>query len=258
MKFLSSVFRTGQSASRQRRARLGLSSTEMAIYVVGDVHGCLDQLLSLERKIQADAARIPGPKLIVMLGDYVDRGPASAQVLDHLTAEAPGGFDRICLAGNHEVMMLGYLEGKESRSHWLSLGADATFASYGIDHRRLRELYKDGDGIDDMIRDTIPPAHVAFLRSLPVLVSAPGFLFVHAGIRPGVELANQKDEDLVSIRSEFYTKAHLLDRLVVHGHTPVERPMLDGKRLNIDTGAYFSGRLTAVRFWQSKARILMT
>ncbi|WP_246658763.1 metallophosphoesterase family protein [Mesorhizobium sp. J18] len=230
----------------------------MAIYAVGDVHGCLDQLLSLERKILADAAEIPGPKLIIMLGDYIDRGPASAQVIDHLAAEPPEGFDRICLAGNHEVMMLDYLERRESRARWLSLGADATLASYGIDHRRLRELYRNGEGIDEMIRETVPAAHAAFLRSLPVLVSAPGFLFVHAGIRPGVELADQKDEDLVSIRSEFYAKAHLIDRLVVHGHTPVERPMLEGKRLNIDTGAYFSGRLTAVRFWQCQARILMT
>ncbi|HVW56573.1 MAG TPA: metallophosphoesterase [Rhizobiaceae bacterium] len=240
----------------KRRARLKLAMADTVVYAVGDVHGCLDELVALERAIVADAAAFSCRKLIVMLGDYIDRGPASSQVLDHLIAPPPAGFERICLAGNHELLMLDYLQERTTLAKWIALGATATLHSYGIDHDRLRMIYRDPAAIDRMIRESIPASHRLFLENLPVLVEIADFLLVHAGIRPGIAIEKQADADLVSIRSAFYDHADLLDRYVVHGHTPVREPARDGRRVNIDTGAYFSGRLTALRIFNHKGRYL--
>lgn len=237
------------------RARLKLAA-DTVVYAVGDVHGCLDELVALERAIVADAAGFSSRKLIVMLGDYIDRGPASSQVLDHLIAPPPAGFERICLAGNHELLMLDYLEERAALAKWIGLGGAATLLSYGIDHDRLQMIYRDQAAIDRMIRESIPLSHRGFLKQLPILVEIADFILVHAGIRPGIAIEKQSDADLVTIRSAFYDEAHLLDRYVVHGHTPVKEPARDGRRVNIDTGAYFSGRLTALRIFNHKGRYL--
>jgi calcineurin-like phosphoesterase family protein len=252
MKKLAGLLGLNKSSGREKRARLRLDTEGTVIYAVGDVHGCLDQLLALEEAIVADAHSLPGRKLIIMLGDYVDRGPASAQVIDHLIAPPPAGFERICLAGNHDILMLDYLEGRASLGEWLQLGAGPTLRSYGIDRERLARIYGSARQVDEMIRSAIPGTHGAFLRSLPILVDAKRFIFVHAGIRPERPLDQQSDHDLVLIRSDFYESAHLLKRYVVHGHTPVSEAKLENKRINLDTGACFSGRLTAVRIWRNK------
>ena len=245
-----------RNAGRVRRARLRLDETDAAVYAVGDVHGCLDELLSLERAIVANGKDLPGRKIIIMLGDYVDRGPASSQVIDHLIAPPPAGFERICLAGNHEIGMLDYIDGRLELADWMSMGAAATLLSYGIDHDRLIQIYQSSRQIDAVIRKAFPVAHLAFLRSLPILVEAQRFLFVHAGIRPEIDIDRQSDDDLAFIRSEFYDKAHLLKKYVVHGHTPVAEARREGMRINIDTGAVFGGRLTALRVWRDKGRYL--
>lgn len=254
MKGLTNFLGLSKGAGRERRARLRLDMADTAVYAIGDVHGCLDELLALERIVASDAEGLPGRKLIVMLGDYVDRGPASAQVIDHLIAPPPPGFERICLTGNHEMVMLDYLEGRAGRASWITMGAGPTLLSYGIDHERLRDIYQVDQQIDDVIRKAIPASHVAFLRSLPIMIEASRFLFVHAGIRPELPVEKQADEDMVFIRSAFYERAHLLSRYVVHGHTPVGEAKREGMRVNLDTGAFFSGRLTALRVWQDKGR----
>lgn len=254
MKGLTNFLGLSKGAGRERRARLRLDMADTAVYAIGDVHGCLDELRALERIVASDAEGLPGRKLIVMLGDYVDRGPASAQVIDHLIAPPPPGFERICLTGNHEMVMLDYLEGRAGRASWIAMGAGPTLLSYGIDHERLRDIYQVDQQIDDVIRKAIPASHVAFLRSLPIMIEASRFLFVHAGIRPELPVEKQADEDMVFIRSAFYERAHLLSRYVVHGHTPVGEAKREGMRVNLDTGAFFSGRLTALRVWQDKGR----
>ncbi len=256
MRKLAGLLGLHKNADRERRARLRLDAAGIAIYAVGDVHGCLDELLSLERAIVANGKNLPGRKLIFMLGDYVDRGPASSQVIDHLLAPPPAGFERICLAGNHEVVMLDYIDGRLGLADWMSMGAASTLLSYGIDHDRLAQIYRSSRQIDEVIRKTIPAAHIAFLRSLPILVEAKRFIFVHAGVRPEVDLERQADYDLAFIRSEFYERAHLLKKYVVHGHTPVAEAKRDGMRVNIDTGAVFGGRLTALRIWQDRGLYL--
>lgn len=256
MKKLAGLIGLGKVPARPRRARLQIDTTDTAIYAIGDVHGCLNELLALEQAVVADASSLAARKLIVMLGDYVDRGPASAQVLDHLIAPPPAGFERICLAGNHEMQMLDYAEGRSFLPPWLAIGAAATLHSYGIDHQRLDQVYRSSSQVDEIIRKTFPAAHLAFLRSLPVLAEAPRYVFVHAGFRPELELDRQPDEDLITIRSAFYERAHLLTKYVVHGHTPVDEAERDGARINIDTGACFTGKLTALRIWQDMGRYL--
>ncbi|MEF2070644.1 metallophosphoesterase [Consotaella aegiceratis] len=239
------------------RLRLDLCVDDDIVYAVGDVHGALKALLALEDEIVEDAKKFSGRKAIVMLGDYVDRGPASAQVINHLLAAPPHGFERLCLAGNHEILMLDYLEGRIGRSDWLRAGATATLASYGIDSTRLAAGWRSSEAWDEAVEEAIPPAHRAFLRDLPILIETDRHLLVHAGLRPNVALADQSDHDLAFIRSEFLDVPYEERQLLVHGHTPITEPKLEGRRLNIDTGACFSGRLTAVRLWRATGRFLV-
>ncbi|WP_189407218.1 metallophosphoesterase family protein [Mesorhizobium sp. M1A.F.Ca.ET.072.01.1.1] len=231
---------------------------DTVVYAIGDVHGCYDELRTLEQKIELDALQFRGRKTIIMLGDYVDRGPNSRRVVEHLMAPPPEGFMRVCLAGNHEVAMLAYLDGHLSLEPWLRVGGRETLFSYGIDPDRLADLYGSSEEVDERIREAIPATHVAFMRTLPVMICSERFLFVHAGIRPGIALEAQDEADLLNIRSEFLAAAHRLDRWVVHGHTIVDVPTLDGRRLGIDTGAFQSGRLTALRIVGKYGRLLST
>jgi len=244
--------------SDQLRRRDFIDNSSMPTYAIGDVHGCHDLLAALERKIVADAARLPGRKLIVMLGDFVDRGPASARVIARLMAPPPPGFDRICLTGNHEITMLAYIDEQISLTDWLSMGADATLQSYGLDVAHLSRQHSSQKKLDDFIRSSLPAAHVEFFRSLPVMLDTPNALFVHAGIEPELPIAEQSDEDLVYIRARFLESRHPMPKLVVHGHTPVKQARANGERLNLDTGAFRSGRLTAARFWQGRVHIAST
>ena len=240
------------------RRRERLESLDMPTYVIGDVHGRYDLLSMLERKIVADAAGLPGRKLIIMLGDYIDRGPASAQVVGRLMAPPPNGFDRICLTGNHEMEMLAYIDGEISLDDWVALGGDATLHSYGVDISTLRQQYPSQKKLDTFIRTWLPDDHLEFLRRLPILLDTPQALFVHAGIDPDRPISDQQDADLVFIRSRFYDSAQPLPKLIVHGHTPIKRADARGLRLNLDTGAFHSGRLTAARLWKGRIHITST
>ncbi|WP_168880074.1 metallophosphoesterase [Rhizobium sp. P28RR-XV] len=241
-----------------RRRREWLEHLDMPTYVIGDVHGRYDLLSALERKIFADAAGLPGRKLIIMLGDFIDRGPASAQVVGRLMASPPNGFDRICLTGNHEMAMLSYIDGEISLDDWVALGGDATLASYGVDIQKLKERYPKQKQLDTFIRTWLPDDHVNFLRRLPILLDTPEVLFVHAGIDPDRSISEQQDDDLVYIRSRFHDSAQPLPKLIVHGHTPIRQAEVHGLRLNLDTGAFYTGRLTAARLWQGRIHITST
>jgi serine/threonine protein phosphatase 1 len=231
---------------------------DTVVYAIGDVHGCLEELLALEGAIRRDALQFRGRKIIIMLGDYVDRGPNSRRVIEHLMAPPPDGFQRICLAGNHEVAMLSYLDGQLSREPWLGVGGRETLYSYGLDPARMADLYGSSEVVDARIREAIPDTHIAFMRTLPVMACSEKFVFVHAGIKPGIALEAQDEADLLNIREAFFEAAHRLDRWVVHGHTVVDVPKLDGRRLDIDTGAFETGRLTALRIVGRYGRLLST
>lgn len=233
-----------KTGSPPSRPRLSADAWPAAIYAIGDVHGCFDALIALEQLILADAAQYPGEKWIIMLGDVIDRGPDSAAVIAHLLAATPPGIRRICLTGNHEQLLLDFLESPETHASWLDQGGAETLRSYGVTVDGPPATVPDGL-LEDIARN-LPEAHLTFLATLPILVHLPGWLFVHAGVRPGIPLDDQTDHDLIWIREPFLSAAAGGDR-VVHGHTPVDEPEILPHRIGIDTQCYATGRLTTLR-----------
>lgn len=215
------------------------------VYAIGDVHGCYDQLHILTDRIEDDSRDIAGRKLIVMLGDYVDRGPKSASVLDWLCAAPPTGFERIALAGNHEALMLEFVADPRPDSRWLQFGGLDTLISYGISPDSFSRARARERAV--LLDATIPTEHLDLLRSLPGMLTLPTAVFVHAGIRPDIPLEAQRDDDLFWIREPFLGAEMPQDMLVVHGHTPNVEPVVAGRRICVDTGAFATGVLTAVR-----------
>ncbi len=217
------------------------------VYAVGDVHGCAGLLDRLHGLIRDDASGAPeSRKVVIYLGDYVDRGADSAGVIDRLLAEPLPGFEVVYLKGNHEDFMLRFLENPSVGALWLMNGGGATLASYGVTETRPGRLPGREDGLSEAFRARLPTAHLNFLEGLRLTHREGDFVFVHAGIRPGVPLDDQTQDDLLWIREPFL--GSLADRgfVVVHGHTPVDSPELLFNRINVDTGAVWTGRLTAV------------
>ncbi|PYB73402.1 metallophosphoesterase family protein [Rhizobium wuzhouense] len=248
---------TEQLDTCERRPRLEIEPGNYStIYAVGDVHGCLEPLLALEETIRDDASLREGRKLIVMLGDYVDRGPQSAAVLYHLNATPPAGFDRICLRGNHDDAFLDYLEGDPAGDWFLDHGAENTLRSYGVDLEAHGAFTASNFALRQAVRAAVPPAHVEFLQSMPVLVTVGPEVFVHAGIRPGRPLDEQVDDDLLWIRRSFIDLGPGLPVRVFHGHTPMREAFVGPGRVSLDTHCYKSGRLTAARLAKGEVEIL--
>lgn len=217
------------------------------IYAIGDVHGQAGLLKALEAKILADGKAYSGDKLIILLGDLIDRGPRSAQVLDHCLSPLPAGWWRMSLCGNHEISMLDGLDDRKVLKTWLGYGGVETLASYGIGHPQLQDALKSQHKLDMMIGAHIPSEHVAFLRSLPVMIETQNFVFAHAGLNPGLAVQEQTDDDLMWYHGPRDDGPTRDGRTVVHGHIIVEEPVLEAGRINIDLGAYMTGRLACVR-----------
>ncbi|MDA8051582.1 MAG: metallophosphoesterase [Rhodospirillales bacterium] len=209
------------------------------VYAIGDVHGLAGRLLALHAAIAADlAARPCRAALVVHLGDYLDRGPASAAVLARLAAGDPvAGAETVNLRGNHEALALAVLNGgdEEAVALWRMNGAEPTLRSWGIDPASPHEGWAA----------QVPEAQLRFLRGLRVCHREDGYVFVHAGVRPGVALAAQDEEDFVWIREPFLSYRGDFDAVVVHGHTPGKEPVVRANRIGLDTGAVYGGRLTA-------------
>lgn len=223
---------------------LGLAPARLAagrrVYAIGDVHGCADRLAALHAAVGADLDARPCPApLLVHLGDYIDRGPASAGVIEALLAPPPG-LPTVNLVGNHEAMLLAALASgdRSDAAIWLGNGGAETLASWGIGHRtRPRDWAL-----------AIPPRHHGFLRGLSLLhrerATGGGYVFVHAGLRPGVALERQVRDDLLWMREPFLSSDADFGAVVVHGHTPEEAPVVRANRIGIDTGAVLGGALT--------------
>lgn len=214
-----------------------------AVYVIGDIHGCFALLKQIENEIYTDAKTFPGEKLIVFLGDVVDRGDRSSEVIEHLLSRPPSGFQRICLRGNHEHMMQSFLQRPTWDAPWLEFGGRQTLQSYGIDlleNARSRDLRMK-------IAALIPDAHLSFLSGLPVSLELPDYYIVHAGVNPDASLHDQTDNDLLWIREPFSSHNGPFEKVIVHGHTPQKTATVTQHKISIDTGAYASGKLSAVR-----------
>jgi serine/threonine protein phosphatase 1 len=216
------------------------------VYAIGDVHGRLDLLDRLLARIHADdAARDPAATHVVLLGDMVDRGPESAGVVRRVMAGDPRFASLGAVMGNHEASLLSVLEG-DTRwlDSWLGFGGRAALHSWGVP----RAVLDDGEADDIVaaVRDTIPAAEQEWLADLPTSRRHGDYMFVHAGIRPGIPVTAQSDADLLWIRHEFLSDKRDHGACIVHGHTISRDPELRGNRIGIDTGAYMSGTLTAV------------
>ncbi|WP_119165236.1 metallophosphoesterase family protein [Algihabitans albus] len=228
------------------------------VYAIGDIHGQIDQLRDLQSQIVADAASgAPGRRLLVYLGDYVDRGQDSAAVVEHLIAGPPEGFEAVTLKGNHEALLLDFLIAPDAGATWLVNGGKATLASYGIDAEQ-----DDPDdeewlhGLHRRFVAALPQRHRTFFQGLAISHGEGDYFFAHAGIRPGVALEAQSAEDLIWIRYPFLQSKVDFGKIVVHGHTPDRSPVERDNRIGIDTGAVYGGRLTALVLEGAERRFL--
>ena len=216
------------------------------VYAVGDIHGRLDLLDRLLDDIATDdAKREAAHTQIVFLGDLIDRGPESAGVVDRLLAYSKAAPPSRLLMGNHEEVFLRVLAGDvKAMRFFLRIGGRATVMSYGFDAEEYASL--DFEALTARLIERVPAEHVAFLSAFEEMIEVGDYLFVHAGIRPGIDLAAQKTSDLRWIREEFLGCRDDHGKLVVHGHSITEDVDLQPNRIGIDTGAFDSGRLTAI------------
>ncbi len=215
-------------------------------YAVGDVHGRLDLMVDLLDRIEADnRARGPAKTYLIFLGDLVDRGPDSRGVIDHLLKKAPRYHRTVFLKGNHEEFFLNVLTDNEADvQRWLTYGGAECAESYGIGAGWL--LNASQGELSQRLKQEVPREHVEFLSSMADTFRFGDYLFVHAGIRPGVLLEQQVSSDLRWIREGFLDDASDHGVVVVHGHTIVDAPEERANRIGVDTGAYKTGLLTAV------------
>lgn len=216
------------------------------VYAIGDIHGRLDLLDDTLSRVEADIdSRKPAENIIIFLGDLIDRGPSSAQVIERVRTYRRPGVRTVFLIGNHEEVLLRLLRG-ESRflRDWLRFGGAECAKSYGIDATALKRM--EPARAVATLQQKIPQDHQAFLQSFADTFRIGSYLFVHAGIRPGVPLADQSQADLRWIREPFLENADNHGFIVVHGHTIAEQVDVRDNRIGLDTGAYRSGVLTAM------------
>jgi serine/threonine protein phosphatase 1 len=217
---------------------------ETRIYAVGDIHGRADLLNEIVKRIEEDLRRRPIRHAVeIYLGDYIDRGPDSKNVVDLLATRLVRN-NAVCLRGNHEDLMERFLHDPLTLESWLKLGGMQTLASYGV--RPCSDAPGASNDLHRRFCRAFPRTHELFLKCLRPWACCGDYLFVHAGIRPTIPLDRQSIADLLWIRDEFLNSPHDHGKLIVHGHTPVPHPEVHHNRINIDTGAWHTGTLTCV------------
>lgn len=257
-----------QTDTRVRRgfggwlSALGFGSTKpvtlpmgVRVYAVGDIHGCSRLLDQMHERIAADGAGSSVEKRIVYLGDYIDRGPDSKGSIERLLNAVPDGFEPVYLKGNHDGALLDFLVNSETYRAWRNFGAPATLVSYGV-----RPPLYDSAAAFEVARmaltDAIPREHLEFLRKLELSFVLGDYVFVHAGLRPGIPIDRQQEQDLLWIRDEFLGSGATFEKCVVHGHTPVPNAARLRQRIPVDTGAYATGVLTCAVLEADECRFL--
>lgn len=243
-------------ASQLHRERFAAATR---VYAIGDIHGRLDLLEEIEAAIAADiAATAPARPLICYLGDYIDRGPQSAQVIDKLASTPTDGVDRAFLIGNHEDRMIAFLDDPAANGPaWMKFGGREALESYGL--AVPEEVPDDAwPALRDQLEAALPDSHRAFLQGLLIGLRWRDWLFVHAGLDPERPVTEQAERDLMWIREPFLGSPREWGFRVVHGHVIVEEPEFRSNRIGIDTGAYRSGRLTCLVIDAAGERLIAT
>lgn len=250
--------RSAAPIANLERAEGPLLEEGAVVYAIGDIHGRADLLSKLLDKIEADITDLDRKPHLVFLGDYIDRGLQSRQVIETLLSDRLAPFETHYLKGNHEDALLSFLSDPSFGPKWAAYGGRETLVSYGVRPPRSLSLNAEWEDAHDAFLKAIPNGHQTFLMSLPTSVRIGGYGFAHAGLRPGKKFAEQTDHDLMWIRDEFLKENSTFDVMVVHGHTPVDTPHSDHRRINVDTGAYFTGRLTAAKLTGTEVEFIAT
>jgi serine/threonine protein phosphatase 1 len=228
---------------------------------VGDIHGRADLLEVLLGRIAADAARHRADThcSLIFLGDYIDRGATSRGVVERLLQDPLPGFLTVRLLGNHEEALLDFLEGRSDGLDWLSYGGLETLMSYGVPLRVYPDTAERAAELRAALAAVVPQRHVDFYRGCILHHAVGDYVFVHAGVRPGISLEDQHPTDLLWIRDEFLrARVPLPGKVIVHGHTICDLPQDLGHRINVDTGAFVSGRLTCLVLRGTRRQFLST
>lgn len=256
VKRLFSLFSQSEVDETPPRGRIPAG---MRIYSIGDIHGRVDLLADLLGMIVSDAYDAPNlEKHLIYLGDYVDRGLQSREVIDLMVSDIPAGFEKSFLKGNHEEAMLKFLDGDSDGAMWLTFGGVSTMASYGV------QVHEDGPREERLIEsrqrlhEKLPEDHLTFLRLLENSIGFGDYYFVHAGVRPGVPLEAQTPQDQMWIRERFLNSGANHGKIIVHGHTISDSPVVRANRIGIDTGAYASGCLTCLVLEDDEIRFIQT
>ncbi len=244
---------------QQRRATPPQAPRGSRIYAVGDIHGRADLLRHMHRLIHEDAYRRQAPRnVVVYLGDYIDRGEESPAVIDLLLNEPLPSFDSIHLKGNHEDSLLRFLGDTGVGPAWNFYGGAATLRSYGVRPPEPATRPEELARAQRELAALLPERHRRFMQGLALTHEEGDYFFAHAGVRPGIPLHRQNEEDLLWIRDEFLLSEADFGKIVVHGHTITDEPDLRPNRIGIDTGAFASGTLTCLILEGSQLGFLQT
>ena len=248
----------GQKNKGEKPVSLPCGPEGQRAYIIGDVHGCLNELVTLLKLIKADiSASQPAETYIVFLGDLIDRGPSSAHVLELLRKYKPAYATPIFLKGNHEELFSKILEGRiDLLESWFRFGGRECARSYGVDN--LGAIFLHPEQIIDQLIEKVPDSHVEFQKSFIPMFEFGDYVCVHAGIRPKTKLVDQVEKDLLWIREPFLSHNKLHEKVVVHGHTIVDEPEFLPNRIAMDTGAYKSGVLACLRVEGEKTSTITT
>ena len=243
-----------QSSTSRKKSRPRVPEG-VRIYAIGDIHGRADLLDKVLKRIDADLATNPVPLAIeVYLGDYIDRGPASREVLDQLIARNRT-FRTVFLKGNHETYLTSFVTNPPILEDWQRYGGLETLMSYGL----TPTINADANAQTQLaaaLDQALPESHRRFLSNLKSSFTCGDFFFAHAGVRPGIPLAKQREEDLLWIRQDFLLCEEDFSKIIVHGHTPVPQPDIRSNRINIDTGAFATGQLTCLRLEEDRVNFI--
>lgn len=229
----------------------------LRIYAIGDIHGRLDLLDGMLATIEADLGMRPAVKPVyVFLGDYIDRGPSSRETIDRLIRHGQTN-ECVFLKGNHELIAIKCLSDRSLFDQWLRLGGMETLNSYQIATHGVNNGKRTVE-LQAAFHEALPQAHFRFFRDLQTSLALGDFFFAHAGVKPYVDLADQKESDLLWIREEFLSSNVDFGKIVVHGHTPVQEVEVGTNRINIDTGAFATGRLTCLVIEEASLALIST